>query len=63
MFTLSRKFIHVNDRLVEVIRDFPEDRVKDISLVKEWLNAETVLRNNGRLYFCEYVREAEIIEE
>jgi|AACY02.1.fsa_nt_gi hypothetical protein len=63
MFTLSRKFIHVNDRLVEVIRDFPEDRVKDISLVKEWLNAETVLRNNGRLYFCEYVQEAEIIEE
>ena len=63
MFTLSRKFIHVNDRLVEVIRDFPEDRVKDISLVKEWLNAETVLRNNGRLYFCEYVQEVEIIEE
>ena len=63
MFTLSRKFIHVNDRLVEVIRDFPEDRVKDISLVKEWLNSETVLRNNGRLYFCEYVQEAEIIEE
>ena len=63
MFTLSRKFIHVNDRLVEVIRDFPEDHVKDISLVKEWLNAETVLRNNGRLYFCEYVQEAEIIEE
>ena len=63
MFTLSTKLIHVNDRLVEVIRDFPEDRVKDISLVKEWLNAETVLRNNGRLYFCEYVQEAEIIEE
>ena len=63
MFTLSRKFIHVNDRLVEVIRDFPEDRVKDISLVKEWLNAETVLRNIGSFYFGEYVQEAEIIEE
>lgn len=63
MFTISRKFIHVDDRLVEVVRDFPEDRVKDITAVKEWLNADTVLRNKGVLYFCVYVQEAEIIEE
>lgn len=63
MFTLSRKFIRTNDRLVEVIRDYPEDRIKDISLAKEYLNADIVLRNNGRLYFCEYIQEAEIIEE
>ena len=63
MFTISRKFIHVDDRLVEVVRDFPEDRVKDITSVKEWLNADTVLRNKGVLYFCVYVQEAEIIEE
>jgi len=63
MFTLSRTFIKTNDRLVEVIRDWPEDRIKDINSVKEWLNADIVLRNNGRLYFCEYVQDAEIIEE
>lgn len=62
MFSLKRDFIRWEDKLVEVKRSYPVDRVKDVSLIKEWLGADVVLRRENIMYFCETVQEAEIIE-
>ena len=63
MHSIKRDFIQWEDKLLEVKRDFWEHHIKDTELVKEWLGADTVLRREGRIYFCETVQEAEIIEE
>lgn len=63
MFSISRNFIRLPDKLVEIKRHFPEETCKDIEAIKEWLSADTVLRKDGQLYFCIEVQEAEIIPE
>ena len=62
-FTISRNFIRLPEKLVEVIRYYPEDRVKDHELIKEWLNVDTVLRNGGYMYFCQTIEEAVEIDD
>lgn len=63
MFSISRTFIRLPDKLVEVKRHYPEEQCKDVEAIKEWLDADTLLRRDGRLYFCTTIEEAEIIEE
>lgn len=63
MFSLKKDFINFQDKLLEVIRSFPEHRIKDVGGMKELLSADIALKNNGKIYFCTYVTEAEIIEE
>lgn len=63
MFSISRTFIRLPDKLVEVKRHYPEGQCKDVDAIKEWLEADTLLRKDGRLYFCVTVQEAEILEE
>ncbi len=63
MFSISRNFVRLPDKLVEVKRHFPEESCKDIEAIKEWLEADTLLRKDGQLYFCSEVAEAEIISE
>ena len=59
MSFLSRNFIKVNDGLFEVQRTFPEDRVTNVDLVKEWLDSEIVFRKDGLYYFCKTIQEIE----
>lgn len=63
MFSISRNFVRLPDKLVEVKRHFPEESCKDIEAIKEWLDADTLLRKDGQLYFCSEVPQAEIISE
>lgn len=63
MFSISRTFIRMPDKLVEVKRHFLEESCKDVEAIKEWLGADTLLRKDGYLYFCVEVTEAEIISE
>lgn len=63
MFSISRNFVRLPDKLVEVKRFFPEESCKDVEAIKEWLEADTLLRKDGQLYFCSEVAEAEIISE
>ena len=62
MFSIKRDFIRWEDKIVEVKRSYPIDRVKDVSLIKEWLGVDVVLRRDNIMYFCETIQEAEIIE-
>jgi len=61
MFTLSKNFIIVNDGLFQVIRSYPEDKVINVDMVKEWLNVEIIFRKDGNLYFCNTIQELEIL--
>lgn len=63
MFSISKKFIRLPDKLLEVKRVFTEDRVKDIDGVKEWLDTPIVMKKEGLLFFCNEIEEAQIIEE
>jgi hypothetical protein len=62
MFSIKRDFIRWEDKIVEVKRSYPIDRVKDVSLIKEWLGVDVVLRRDNIMYFCETIQDAEIIE-
>lgn len=59
MFSISRTFIKVNDGLFQVLRTFSEERVKNVDLVKEWLDAEIVFRKDGNFYFCKQIQDLE----
>jgi hypothetical protein len=63
MFSTVKTYISWEDKLVEVKRVYAEERVKDIELIKEWLDADTILRKEGRLYFCTTIQDAEILSE
>lgn len=63
MFSICTNYITVGDDLFQVKRVFSEDRVPDIELFRYWLDAETVFRKEGKLYFCNKIQEAEIINE
>jgi hypothetical protein len=61
MFQICKNFIKVNDELFQVVRTFPEERVKDFNLVKEWLGAESVFKRDGSLYFCIKIIDLEVV--
>lgn len=63
MFSISKKFIRLPDKLLEVKRVFSEARVKNIDGVKEWLDTPIVMRKDGLLFFCTEIEEAQILEE
>jgi len=63
MFSTVKTYIPWEGKLVEVKRVYAEERVKDIELVKEWLDADTILRKEGRLYFCTTIQDVEILSE
>lgn len=62
MFSIRKDFIYFEDRLVEILRVFPESHIKDREGLKEFLEADTILRRDGKLYYCLTVTESEIIE-
>lgn len=61
MFQRCTNFIKVNDELFQVVRTFPEERIKDFNLVKEWLGAECVFKREGLLYFCIKIIDLEVV--
>jgi len=63
MFILNRTFIHFEGKLVEVYKTVTESRVKDSNGLKDLLECDTVLKQNGKMFFCKTVQEAELIEE
>ena len=63
MFSIERTFITLPDKMVEVIRKYPESKVKNIEGIHEWLDTDILLKKNGWLFFCIKIDEAEIVEE
>ena len=59
-------YIDFNGKKLIIKRTFKEQDLKpnfDTNLMKEWTRSDILLRNDGVLYCCEIIQEAEIIEE
>ena len=63
MFSIKREFINWDDTLVEVIKKYSSERIKDVNGLKELLDCNVVLRKNETTYFCRKISEAEIIDD
>ena len=63
MFSISRNFIRVNDSLFEVIKSYPEGKVLNVDLIKEWLGTEITFKREGVFYFCNQISDLEIIND
>jgi hypothetical protein len=63
MYSLTRTFVNFQNNLYEVVRVFNESQIKNIELVKEFLDASLALRKNDKIYFCRLIEDAVILEE
>ena len=61
MFQRCTNFIKVNDELFQVVRTFPEERIKDFELAKQLFKAESVYKREGLLYFCIKIIDLEVV--
>ena len=59
-----KKIIYTNNKAYQVIRVIREDKLKnpDIRVLKEWFRCDTLLRNQGKFYFCRLIEEIEYEE-
>ena len=57
----KRKARYINDRLYIIHAVMPIDRVKNATMIKEWLGVDTAFKVNkeGAYWFCELVEEPE----
>lgn len=60
---LKNELINFQDKLFLLKRILKEDQNPNIDAWKEVLNADTVLKRDGHLYFLEVIEDVEIIEE
>lgn len=62
---INHQLVNYNGTLYFLKRNFNELLVKPdkIQELRELLKCDIVLRKDGRLWFCELIPEAEIIEE
>ena len=58
-----KQIIYNKDKAYQLIRVIREDQLKnpDIRVLKEWFRCDTLLRAEGKLYFCRLIKKAEII--
>jgi hypothetical protein len=61
MVPTSNHFVRFNDKLLQIIRFYPDDRVRNVDEIKKWLKADIAIRKDGITYFCEEIQEAEIV--
>ena len=58
-----KEIIYNGDKAYQLVRILKEDQLKDpdTSVLKKWFYCDTLLRNQGKLYFCRLIEEVEII--
>ena len=56
-----KEIIYANDKAYQLVRVLKEDQLKDpdTSLLKKWFMCDTLLRNQGKLYFCRLIEDIE----
>ena len=56
-----KDIVSTNGNMYQLIRVIPENQLNnpDTSILKEWFNCDTVLRKQGKLYFCRLIKEIE----
>ena len=59
-----KKIIYNKDKAYQLVRVIPENQLKnpDIRILKEWFRCDTLLRNQGKFYFCRLIEEIEYEE-
>ena len=59
-----KEIIYNGDKAYQLVRVLKEDQLKDpdTSLLKKWFMCDTLLRNQGKLYFCRLIEEIEYEE-
>jgi len=59
-----KKIIYNGDKAYQLVRVLKEDQLKDpdTSLLKKWFMCDTLLRNQGKLYFCRIIEDIEYEE-
>ena len=59
-----KEIIYNKDKAYQLVRIIPESQLKDpdTSLLKKWFMCDTLLRNQGKLYFCRLIEEIEYYE-
>jgi hypothetical protein len=61
MIPPSHHFVKFNDKLLRILRYYPDDRIRNVDEIKKWLKADIAIRKEGLTYFCEEIQEAEIV--
>tara|TARA_Y100000034_G_C6894889_1_gene412373 strand:- start:4 stop:195 length:192 start_codon:yes stop_codon:yes gene_type:complete len=53
-----------NGEVYEIKRTIPEQQLKnpDMKILKQFFHCDTVLRNQGKLYFCNHIKCVEYEE-
>ena len=61
---MYKDIIYTNNKAYQIKRTLKEDMLNnpDISLLKKWFRCDTLLRNSGKLYFCNLIPEVEYKE-
>ena len=61
---MYKKIIYNKDKAYHLVRVIRENQLKnpDTSLLKEWFHCDTLLRNQGKLYFCRLIKDVEYEE-
>ena len=59
-----KEIIYNGDKAYQLVRVLTESQLKnpDTSLLKKWFMSDTLLRNQGKLYFCRTIEEIEYEE-
>ena len=59
-----KEIIYAKDRAYQLVRVLKEDHLNnpDTSLLKEWFRCDTLLRNQGKFYFCRLIEDIEYEE-
>ena len=55
----KRPIERVNDKLYIIHAEYKQDKIRDVSLVKQWLGVDTVFRQHskGTFIFCEEIED------
>jgi hypothetical protein len=63
MYSICKNFAKIGEDLFQIVKVYPEERILNVDLVKQWLGTEIVFRKDANLYFCNRIQELEIINE
>ena len=56
-----KEIINANGNLYQLVRVIKESRLKnpDMEILKKYFRCDTLLRKQGKLYFCRLIKEIE----
>ena len=59
-----KEIIYTKDKAYQIIRVIRESRLKnpDMEILKQYFNCDSLLRKQGKLYFCRLIEEIEYEE-